>query len=257
MNSTRTTRTLEAAKAKLAQVMAAQGLRGEDVRVTVSALTTEQAIGLPDRRDFPIVEGRERVIEATVNGDRGQAFTDSPGDFDGTLSEVMALPLSSNRNRAIFVATLNAVLRSMGMLEASLHCRDEDPEKCAKEIAGYVHERWTSATVGLVGFNPAIAEALVAAFGADRIRMTDLNRKNAGTVKFGVPVWDGRTHTPELIRQSQVVIVTGTTMVNGTFDGIWDYISRYDKGYLIYGVTAAGVCRLVGLESMCPYSRDA
>ena len=35
-------------------------------------------------------------------------------------------------------------------------------------------------TVGLVGFNPAIAEAVVREFGAKAVRITDLNPQNVG-----------------------------------------------------------------------------
>jgi hypothetical protein len=168
----------------------------------------------------------------------------------------MALPLASNQDRAVFVAVLNATLRSLGMLDASLHCRDEDPEKCAKELAEHVLEKWGRTTAGLIGLNPAIAEALAATLGAENVRITDLNRKNVGTVKFGVTIGDGRTQTEELIRESRVVIVTGTTLVNGTFDGIWEGIQQHHRDYLIYGVTAAGVCQLMGWNRFCPYCRS-
>ena len=92
--------------------------------------------------------------------------------------------------------------------------------------------------------------------GSENVRITDLNRKNVGAVKLGVTIWEGKTPTVELIRQSRVVIVTGTTVVNGTFDSIWDWIPRNSKDYLIYGVTAAGVCTLMGCDRICPYCRS-
>ena len=55
--------------------------------VLAKPLTPEEAIGKPGRRDFPILEGKERVIEATVLGARGQAFTDSASDFEGRLEQ--------------------------------------------------------------------------------------------------------------------------------------------------------------------------
>ncbi len=256
MNKAGATHALEAARAKFAEIVAEQGLLDADVVVSVSALTAEQAIGRPSRRDYPIVEGKEHLVEAVVDGAKGHAFTDAPHDFSGTLRDVMALPLSSSRNRAVFVAVLNAALRSLGMLDASLHCRDDDPEKCAKELADHVHEKWGKTTVGLIGLNPAIAESLVGVFGSENIRMTDLNQKNVGAVKFGVTIWDGKSQTEELIRRSRVLIVTGTTLVNGTFDGIWDQIQKHGKDYLIFGVTAAGVCKLMDWARICPYCRS-
>jgi len=257
MTTADTTPALDAAKAKFREAVVEKGLLTDDTPVSVSPLAAEQAIGQPSRRDFPIVQGRERVIEAEVNGARGHAFTDSPTEFSGTLAEAMALPLSSNQNRAVFVATLNAALQSVDMLDAGLHCRDEDPEKCARKLAKDVHDKWGRKTVGLIGLNPAIAEALIGLLGAERVHITDLDPRNVGTVKHGVLVWDGRTRTEELIRQSSVVIATGTTLVNGTFDDIRAWIAAYGKDYLIYGVTAAGVCRLMGWDRVCPYARTA
>ena len=247
---------LEAARAKFAAVVADNDLFDARVGVLVTPLTAEQAIGRPTRRDFPIVEGKERLVEATVNRAKGHAFTDSPRDFSGTLRDVLAMELSSNHNRAVFIAALNAALRSLGILEASLHCRDDDPEKCAKELASHIREKWGNVAVGLIGLNPAIAEALVECSGAGGVRITDLNRKNLQTVRFVVSIWDGRTQTEELIRQSDVVLVTGTTLVNGSFDGIWDWIRTYNRDYIVYGVTGAGVCELMNWNRMCPYSRS-
>ncbi len=249
-------RALEEARDKFAQIVAENGLLDAGAAVAVAALTAEQAIGHPSRQDYPIIEGKERLVEAVVNGAKGHAFTDSPREFSGTLRDAMALQLSSNQNRAVFIAILNATLRSIGMIEASLHCRDDDPEECAKELADCVHARWGKIPVGLIGLNPAIAEALVGVFGPEKVRITDLNQRNVGAVKFGVTIWDGKSQTEELIRRSRVLVVTGTTLVNGTFDGIWDWIQKHGRDYLIFGVTAAGVCALTGWNRICPYCRS-
>jgi uncharacterized protein (DUF4213/DUF364 family) len=69
-------------------------------------------------------------------------------------------------------------------------------------------------------------------------------------------VWDGNEMTEELIKQSDVILITGTTFVNGTFDHIVHSTRNYEKDYLIYGVTGAGICKLLGLNRICPYSRS-
>jgi uncharacterized protein (DUF4213/DUF364 family) len=61
--------------------------------------------------------------------------------------------------------------------------------------------------------------------------------------------------TEKLVQESDMVLVTGTTLVNGTFERIWGAIQKYNKDYLIYGVTSAGVCSLAGLNRICPYGR--
>ena len=248
---------LERARGFFVEIVENAQLAERAVSVRVFPLTAEEAIGRPWRRDFPIVIGKERVIEARFLGAKGQAFTDSPQEFDGTLAKVLELELTTNQHRAVLIAALNAVLRHLGMVEATVHCKDEDPEHCALEIAETVSARFGTVSVGLIGLNPAIAERLVDRFGADRVRITDLDPDNVGRERFGVPIWDGYDRTEDLIEAVDVVVFTGTTLVNATFDAIWDLIQTRGKRYLVYGMTAAGVCRLMGIEHLCPRGRSS
>jgi uncharacterized protein (DUF4213/DUF364 family) len=104
--------------------------------------------------------------------------------------------------------------------------------------------------------NPAIAENLIETFGSENVRVTDLNKQNIHSFKFGVKVWDGNEMTEELIKQSDVILITGTTFINGTFDHIMLCVQNYKKDHLIYGVTGAGICKLLGLNRICPYSKN-
>jgi uncharacterized protein (DUF4213/DUF364 family) len=246
---------LEDVQERFKEIIGKHDLLESPVSVLVKTLSPEEAIGTPGRRDFPIVVGKERVIEAEFQGAKAQAFTDSPREFTGTLQDVIGMPLAGNGERAVFVATMNAALKHLNIIEATLHCKDEEPEKCASEIASTIKEKLSPERIALVGLNPAILEALSNTFGADKVRATDLSGPNIGTVKFGVNIWDGMTMTEELVRESDVVLLTGTTLINGTFDGIWKAIRHYGKSYLIYGVTCTGVCKLAGLERICPYGR--
>ena len=246
---------LEYVKDRFAKIADEHGLLRSKVAVLVKMLTPEEAIGTPGRRDFPIVTGKERVIEADFEGAKAQAFTDSPKEFTGTLEEVIAMPLVGNGERAIFIATMNAVLKYLGKIDATLHCKDDEPEKCAREIASSIKQTYSHGRVGLIGLNPAILEALSQAFGPGNIFASDLNKDNIGTVKFGVPILDGNTMTERLVEGSDIVVLTGTTLGNGTFDGIWEIIKRHGKDYLIFGVTSTGVCNLTGLKRICPYGR--
>jgi len=247
---------LDASKAKLSKIVMQRRLQDTDVSILVRPLTPEEAIGEPGRRDFPIIIGKERVIEAQVLGAKGHAFTDSPADFAGTLAQILALALETNTNRALFIATINATLRYLDLCEKTVHCKDEEPAKCAKEIAAHILEKWGKVRVGLVRLNPAIAEALVETVGPDNVKITDLDLQNINVSKFGLKIWDGREKTNDLIKQSDVLVVTGTTFVNGTFDSIMEGVRKYKKDYLIYGVTGAGVCTLMGLNRICPYGRN-
>lgn len=250
------TSVLENSKIQLAEIVATNRLLDAHVSVLVKTLTPQEAIGEPGRRDFPIILGKERVIEAEILGTKAHAFTDSPGEFMGDLRGVLNLPLTSNRERSIYVATLNAALRYINLIEKTIHCRDEDPERCGREIASQILERWGKTKVGFIGLNPAIAENLTKTFGTENVRITDLNKQNIHSFKCGVRIWDGNEMTEELIKQSDVILITGTTFVNGTFDHIMLCVQNYKKDHLIYGVTGAGICKLLGLNRICPYSRN-
>jgi len=247
---------LDASKVKLSKIVTQRKLQDTDVSILVKPLTPEEAIGRPGRRDFPIIIGKERVIEAQVLGTKGHSFTDSPADFAGTLAQILALTLETNTNRAIFIAAMNATLRYLNLCEKTVHCKDEEPTECAKEIAAHILKQWGKVRVGMVGLNPAIAETLVETFGRDNVKITDLDLQNINASKFGLNIWDGREKTNDLIKQSDVLVITGTTFVNGTFDSIMDSVRKYKKDYLIYGVTGAGICTLMGLNRICPYGRN-
>lgn len=247
---------LELTRRRLRRIAEEHRLLDADVSVVARPLTPEEAIGTPGRRDYPILVGKERVVEAAVLGSKGHAFTDSPREFLGTVRDVLSLGATSNQDRAIVVATVNALLAHLGMLTGTVHCRDEDPEACALEMAHQLREKHGAVEVGLIGLNPAIAERLAETFGAEHLRISDLNPDNIGVRKFGVEIWDGRTRTEELIDRSDLVVFTGSTLVNGTFDRIWDRVRARDKRYVVYGVTAAGPCELLDLERFCPYGRD-
>ena len=247
---------LEESKLELGKIITQRKLQDTDVSILVRPLTPEEAIGKPGRRDFPIIEGKERVIEAQVLGAKGHSFTDSPADFTGTLAQILALALETNTNRALFIAAMNATLRYLNLCEKTVHCKDEEPARCAKEIAAHILKEWGKVRVGLVGLNPAIAEALVETFGQANVKITDLNLQNVNSSRYGPEIWDGRKMTDDLIEQSDVLLITGTTFVNCTFDSIMEGVRKYKKDYLIYGVTGAGICTLMGLNRICPFGRN-
>lgn len=247
---------LEKSKVMLSKIIKEKKLGNINVSVLVKQLTAQEAIGEPGRRDFPIIEGKERVVEAQILDAKGHSFTDSPGEFIGKLKEILDLPLTTNTNRAIYTAALNAILRHFGLCEKTVHCKDEEPVECAKEIASHIQKTWGNIKVGLIGLNPAIAESLVETFGPENVLITDLNKDNIDRVKWGVTIWDGREKTELLVKQSDLTLMTGTTLVNATFDAIMRYINKYGKNYLVYGVTVAGIARLLDINRICPYGRN-
>ncbi|MFC1951657.1 Rossmann-like domain-containing protein [Chloroflexota bacterium] len=242
---------LEEVKEKFQALVAEHQMGEEPVKVTIGTLSTKQAIGSPVRQDFPLLEGKEVMIEAQFKGNFGQAFTDKPCDFTGSLKDILTLILGINDNRAIFIATLNAVMAHMGMVTGVRHCRNEEPEECAVQIAQHILTNFGETKVGLIGLQPAILENLVKVFGADNVCCTDLNPKNVGSQKFGAEILNGRTETKRLISWCGLLLATSSTIVNNTFDGIRAEAVSRGKRLIMFGVTGAGVSSLLGMERLC------
>jgi hypothetical protein len=242
---------LDEVKEKLREIAALHRLGGEAVRVSIGTLSVKQAIGSPARQDFPLLQGKEVMIEAQFLGSYGQAFTDRPGVFSGSLQDVLDLDLNTNDHRAIFIATLNAVVAHRKIVTRTRHCHDEEPEECAAEMARHILAGAGKVRVGLIGLQPAILENLVLVFGADNVRCTDLNPANIDAVKYGIEVWDGKTDTVRLIEWCNLVLATSSTIVNNTFDDIRREAVSRGRRLIVFGVTGAGAAAMTGLEILC------
>jgi hypothetical protein len=98
---------------------------------------------------------------------------------------------------------------------------------------------------------PALLEALVEALGPDRVMVSDL--AEAGKVRCGVKVLDG-TDSSSMFECCQIVLVTGSTIVNGTVDCLTESAKLHKRRVVFYGTTIAGAAHLLGLERWCPCS---
>jgi len=229
---------------KFIKLIKEHGLEGEEVIVKAAALSTKQAIGNPEDKDYPLVKGEERLMQAEFRGSRGQVFTDRYGDFSGRLADIAQMDLNNNFRRAIFVSSLNAVMNHLGLINQTVHCKDKQPRECAAELASYIKENYGRPKIAMVGFQPRMVEALAKQFD---IRVTDMDEANIGQEKFGVKI-DDPDRTKENLEWCDIALVTGTTIVNDTID---QFLT--DKPVIFYGVTIAGAAELQGLNRFCPF----
>jgi hypothetical protein len=235
----------ESLRAKIFKISANQKLLSESVKVHARVLSTEEAIGNPEADDFPLQKGKEKLMQAEFLSGMGQAFTDQYGNFEGILEDVLKMNLVNNFRRAIFVSTLNAVLRHLGRIEKTVHCRDKGPAECAEEFVSYIRGKYGRVKITQVGFQPRMVESLGANFP---LRVLDLDKDNIGTRKFGITI-EGPDLTDAAVDWADLLSVTGTTLVNGT-------VSNFLKGkpFLFYGTTVAGAGYLMGWERFCARS---
>ncbi len=246
---------LNQAREKLTAMCADRGVNA-DARISIRPLSPDDAIGARADGEFVIKKGKERVIEATFDGARGQAFTDTPSEWTGSLRELLDLDLSVVRNRALFVAGLNAVMRCLESAEGTIHCKDEDPTRCGPDIAGTVEQRFGQVRVGLIGLQPSILKGLADKLGPDNVRVVDLNPDNIGATKSGVTVWDGNTDLQRLMDWCEVGLSTGSSVVNGTINDIRARFAQAGKPLIFFGNTISGIAALLGLDRLCPFAGD-
>lgn len=213
------------------------------IQVQAKTLTSEQAIGHPEDDDYPLIKGRERIMEAEFRGARGHAFTDLYGNHTDALQHIAEMDLTNNFRRAVFISSLNAVTRHLGIADKTVHCRDDAPPQCARALAEHIAHIYGRPRIAMVGFQPRMVQALSANFPC---RVTDLDEDNIGQEKFGVKI-QAPDKAMENLDWCDLAVVTGSTLSNATIN---DFLS--DKPTLFFGVTVAGAAALLNLSRFCP-----
>ena len=240
--------TIEAFREKFAEIVAQKGLLNQEVLVKVKPLSIEQAIGTPERDDFPLQKGKERIIEADFLGSPGQAFTDSFQDFKSDVAGLLGLDLSDRFNASVFIAAANAVLRHLGLTERTVHCRDKEPTQCAPKLVEYLRQAHPQAKkVALVGLQPAMAAVLGQVY---ELAILDLDPENLGRQVGGAVVRNGATDLAEVAAWADILVSTGSTLSNLSMDAIRR--AAGDKPAVFFGITVSGAASLLGLERFCP-----
>jgi hypothetical protein len=222
-----------------------------DTEFDVKTLTPFEAIGSPGNWDYPLLRGKEILLQATFRGSLGQAFTGTPAPFQGKLKDIFDLNLEKTENRAILIAIINALLRDQNLIDKTIHCRDSDPEECGRQIAPYLKSMHNPKQIGIAGYQPALISALVDYFGPDAINVTDLCADNLDRIFKGVKIQDGITKTNDLIASSSLLLVTGSVFANNTAELFYDAFLN-GKPIYFFGTTVSGIAHILELPHICP-----
>ena len=228
---------------KFKEIIKQYKLENSPVKVKAKVLSKKEALGDPIHDDYPLLKGKESLMEADFLGSKGVAYSDMCADFEGSLDDVVNIDLSNNYYRAVFIATINAVLKHLGLIELTEHCRDNGPVDCANHLKTFFNEKYLNKKILLIGFQPRFAEALTERFNT---KIVDLNPDNIGKKANGVRV-EPEEMTDKLISQSDLLFVTSSTFINGT-------VSKFiipGKKTIFYGVSGAGPTFLLNLERYC------
>jgi len=237
---------------KFTDIISQNHLDLSSITIHSRGLSAEEAIGKTERKDYPILTGSEVMLQAEYKGAFGQAFTDAPSDYSGSLKNILEMDIIHDPHaRGVYIASLNAVLRYLGLIENTVHCRNAEPPECAREYVLWLSERFPAGThIALIGYQPSLFEAISKEDHFD-LKVLDLNPENVGQIRFGVRVGHGiDDYGDTVLKWADLVLCTGSVFCNGTMDRYVDI----DKNVLFFGITGAGACYLLGLDRHCPKS---
>jgi len=203
--------------------------------------------------EYVLMRGKEVILHCEIGSWYGQAFTDAPRPFAGTVADVAALPLDGSDNRAVFFAVLNALMHASGRIDRTIHCRGNDAERCGEKLADEIMKRFGRVKVLHIGFQPGHVRALAHTF--PDLLVTDLNPENVGKVRCGVRILDGLSNE-KYIEEADVVYVTGSAIVNGTLFPIIEHCNELGRQCVVYGTTVIGAAEILGYELFCPYRME-
>lgn len=232
-------------------LIAKHNLAEQAVEINARILSTAEAIGNPSRDDYPLLKGKEFLMEARCMGMVGQAYTDAPSNLTTTLAQISSADLSTTEQRALFIATLNAVVRAIEPKLKTIHCHNDEPERCAEQMMHTIAILKPN-KIGLVGLQPAILEALVKRWGTAAVQCLDRDNSMKGTSKYGVPIlWGDKAETQEVFTASDVVLATGSTIVNGSLPELLELSATTHTPIYFYGTSIAGTAKLMHLNHLC------
>ncbi len=216
----------------------------DNISVRCKALDAKEAIGEPEHDDYPIIKGKEVMVEAIFKGARGQAFSDRFENADYSIKDLLKIETDSNQKRASFISGLNAVFRYLGLCDKTIHCKDKEPEICADNLAKVIP---SGKKILLVGYQPRFLEKLAQHYD---MRVVDADEENIGKKVSGVAILPLEA-TSDSLKWCDFIFATGSTLVNGT---ITDFLKQ-SKPALFYGVTIAAAANILNLKSYCHCGR--
>jgi len=225
----------------LKSLVETRGLFEEEViEVRCKTLSPQEAIGSPEETDYPILKGKEKIVEANFRGAAGHAFSDQFGNTNYNIRDLVNLSINSNKRRADFIASLNAIYKYFDLIQCAVHCKDSVPRDCAKKLLEVINP---NQKVLLVGLQPRMLEALAS---RQQVKCIDLDDDNIGSKNFGVTI-EAPEKTEQGIEWADLVLVTGSTIINGTIIGFIEI----EKPVKFFGVTIAAAAKILNLDSYC------
>ena len=227
----------------LKQLAEEKGWLSDDIEVECNALSVEEASGTPEEQDDPVRQEKEVMLQVAFHDSFGQAFSrEVLARRSYTLNDVLELPLESDWQRAVFIATANAVFAEAGEIDRTVHCPNHKLGGCSD----FLGEITSGEKVGLFGLQPRFLEKL-AELG--EVRCVDIDPDLIGSLHEGIRI-EGPENTQDIIDWADRLLVTGSAAVNHTFSSFVDTA----KPLHVFGATGAAMCHVLGLPRYCKHA---
>ena len=97
-----------------------------DETVSVTGAKEPEKTLRPENDPPSTVARPEYCVTATLRGVRGEAYTETPEDFRGTLEEALHIPPSEKGISAVTIAALNAAMSCLGLAPGVFPEEEED-----------------------------------------------------------------------------------------------------------------------------------
>ena len=197
---------------------------------------------LPEGDVISAVNRPEYRVTAKICGSKGEAYTECPEGFEGTLGQVLKLPVSEKGIDARILASMNAVMNHLGLCPGTMSEDPKDLAEYADALCRHITVEYGTGNLVLVGYDGY----LVKRFMDEKLDFWTLDRNPEHITKdrfHHVIVNSGRYNRESCQAWGRLLIVTGSTFCNGTVTQFLDM----GLPVLFYGITCAAAATLLEL----------
>lgn len=218
----------------------AGSLLSEPVRITPDP--EPEVLLLPEGSTSSFISRPEYRVTAVMKGVCGEAYTECPKGFEGTLKEVLDLPVSEEGIPAQTLAAINAAMSLLGLCPGSFADDPAVHAAYADNLCRFVTEQYGSSNLVLIGYDGYIVKR----FSEEGLDFWTLDRNPSNITQdcFNhVIVNSGKYNREACFAWGKVLLITGSTFCNGT---VLHFLNR-NVPVLFYGITCAGISKLLDL----------
>lgn len=185
----------------------------------------------------------EYRVTASFRGTKGEAYTECPEAFDGTLQDALDLPVSEHGIRAVSLAAINAVMSYLNLCPGTWSEESQAHMQYADALYKHVSDRYGKDHIVLIGYDGYIVKKFVEE-GMDFWTL-DRNPDNITKNRFEhVIVNSAKYNRESCYAWGKLFLLTGSSLCNGTAIQYLDH----QIPVLFYGITCAGAATLLGFD---------